>query len=223
MDENTNHVSFEVEPPPAPLAPIFDAVLKPQTWDEYLAYWISQVGSPPALVLLTLILITLHYPYPGAWLWSTVYLLLVMGIPLTYLLVQVRRGNLTDVDVQLREQRSRPFLVTLGCLVTAWIVMFAGGAPPMLMVMTGAAILQSFVILLITIRWKISVHSATAAGMTVLILRVVGLAAAPLVVTVPLIAWSRIKLRRHTLPQTLAGILLGSGIYLGAIWLGSAP
>jgi membrane-associated phospholipid phosphatase len=96
-------------------------------------------------------------------------------------------------------------------------VMWIGHAPPLLTAMAGIGVVQWFIIFTITLRWKISVHTTSAAGLTVLILRVFGIAAAPLVISIPLIAWSRVKLRRHTLSQTIAGALLGSSIVVGAI------
>jgi hypothetical protein len=44
-----------------------------------------------------------------------------------------------------------------------------------------------------------------------------GGAATPLVMTVPLVAWSRVHLQRHTLAQTAAGALLGT-IILVVAW-----
>jgi membrane-associated phospholipid phosphatase len=63
---------------------------------------------------------------------------------------------------------------------------------------------------LINTRWLISIH-ATAAAATWLIAAlifgwVVGLVLLPLLI---LIAWIRLYLKRHTLPQVLAGITLG--------------
>jgi membrane-associated phospholipid phosphatase len=36
----------------------------------------------------------------------------------------------------------------------------------------------------------------------------------PLVIGVPLMAWARVRLRRHTVAQTIAGLLLGLAIFL---------
>jgi len=41
----------------------------------------------------------------------------------------------------------------------------------------------------------------------------------PLVLIVPLVAWSRVRLRRHTLPQTVAGAVLGFVIFSAAATL----
>jgi membrane-associated phospholipid phosphatase len=201
------------------LATTLDAVLKPSTRGEYLAYGISQVGSPPVMGLLGLIFIAASMAVPGVWLWSGVYVMMAMVAPMLFLIWQVRHGRVTDLDVQLREQRKASLLVTIAGFGVSWLVMYIGHAPPLLKAMAGAGFVQWLVVFAITLRWKISAHTTSAAGVTMLILRVFGLAAVPLVISIPLIAWSRVKLRRHTLGQTVAGALLGCGVIVGAILL----
>ncbi len=204
---------------PSSLATTLDAVLKPSTRGEYLAYGISQVGSPPVMGLAGLTVVAASMAVPGVWLWSGVYVLMAMVAPLLFLIWQVRHGRVTDLDVQLREQRKGSLLVTIAGFGVSWLVMYVGHAPPLLKVMAGAGFVQWLIVFAITLRWKISVHTTSAAGVTLLILHVFGLAAAPLVISIPLIAWSRVKLRRHTLGQTVAGALLGCVVIVGAILL----
>jgi membrane-associated phospholipid phosphatase len=169
--------------------------------------------------LLGLIFIAASIAVPGVWLWSVVYVVMAMVAPLLFLIWQVRHGRVTDLDVQLREQRKGSLLVTIAGFGVSWLVMHIGHAPPVLKAMAGAGFVQWLIVFAITLRWKISAHTSSAAGVTVLILRVFGLAAVPLVISIPLIAWSRVKLRRHTLGQTIAGALLGCGVIVGAILL----
>ncbi|MBN1872858.1 MAG: phosphatase PAP2 family protein [Anaerolineae bacterium] len=201
------------------LAMTLDAVLKPSTRGEYLAYGISQVGSPPVMGLLGLIFIAASMTVPGVWLWSGVYVMMAMVAPLLFLVWQVRHGRVTDLDVQFREQRKGSLLVTIAGFGVSWLAMHIGHAPPLLKAMAGAGFVQWLIVFAITLRWKISAHTSSAAGVTMLILRVFGLAAAPLVISIPLIAWSRVKLRRHTLGQTVAGAVLGCVVIVGAILL----
>lgn len=204
---------------PASLTTKLDAVLKPSTRGEYLAYGISQVGSPPVMGLAGLIVVAASVAMPGVWLWSGVYVLMAMVAPMMFLIWQVRHGRVTDLDVQLREQRKGSLLVTIAGFGVSWLVMHIGHAPPLLKAMAGAGFVQWLIVFAITLRWKISAHTSSAAGVTMLILHVFGLAAAPLVISIPLIAWSRVKLRRHTLGQTIAGALLGCVVIIGAILL----
>ncbi len=190
------------------------AILKPRTPGEYVAYVISQLGSPPVMTLVALILLSMTLTLPGIWLWSGLYVTLGMFIPLGYVIWLLSQGKVTDLDLQLREQRTGPFRVALSGLVLALVLMVLGRAPYPLLLLTGASLVQAVAVYCITLRWKISVHTSTAAGMTILMLSVVGLSAAPLAVTVPIIAWSRVKLRRHTLGQTVAGVALGSAIFM---------
>ena len=76
---------------------------------------------------------------------------------------------------------------------------------------------ESVAILGITLRWKTSVHSATAAAMGTLVRFVLG---TPLLPTlgVPAVARSRVKLGRHSLAQTVGGALLGLFISGMALW-----
>lgn len=194
-------------------------VLHPETRGEHIAYWISQIGSPPVMVLAALILTSLTLALPGAWIWVAVYVALALGIPLSCLVWLFRRGKVTDLDVHLREQRRAPMIATLIGLAVGWLVLYLGRAPDYLQLLAGISFVQTLLLGMITLRWKISVHTTTAAGMTITILSIMGLAAAPLVITVPLVAWSRVKLQHHTAAQTIAGTALGSAVSLAAVLL----
>lgn len=197
-----------------------DAIVIPATWSERIAHWISLIGSPPAMGVLGVMLIATLSGIPSPWTWGIFYVITAIGLPLVYLVWLVRRGTVTDLDIQLRQQRSRPFLAMMAGQAVAWLLLTAGSAPSPLPMIAGAYLVQTSLILLITLRWKISVHTSTAAGVTVAVWGTLGTVAVPFALTLPLIVWSRVKLRRHTLGQTLAGTALGSGIFLAALLLG---
>jgi membrane-associated phospholipid phosphatase len=133
--------------------------------------------------------------------------------PLLYLVWLVRRGLVTDLDVQLRQQRIKPMIFTIVCAGLAWLVLVLGAAPQPMVVLAGALWVQAVVTLAITLRWKVSVHCTAAAGTATVVWFLMGMPL-PLLVGVPLIAWSRVRLRRHTLAQTIAGTLLGLAVFL---------
>lgn len=197
----------------------WEAIMQPSSWGERIAYWISQIGSPPAMGVLTLALIAVIWAHPRVWIWGGLYLALGVALPLLYIVAQVRLGNITDVDIHLREQRSKPFIVMMVGLTLTWIAMRVGQAPLIMLTLVSVSLLQMLPIFLITYRWKISVHAATAAAVSVMWMHILGRGAFPLLLVTPAVAWSRIKLRRHTPAQTLAGILLGSGVVLFTLWL----
>jgi membrane-associated phospholipid phosphatase len=66
------------------------------------------------------------------------------------------------------------------------------------------------VTVLITHWWKISVHTAVAAGTVVVLSLVFGPWLLFLWAVVALIAWSRVELRDHTVGQVLGGMPFGA-------------
>lgn len=194
------------------------SVTETQSWDFQLAYWVSQIVSPPVLGLGAAILIAATLSTVSAWLWALFYMLLAVLVPVLYVVWLVRCGKLTDLHMPLREERIRPLICTLLVAFAAWGLLWAAAAPRPLQWLAGVNSIQMVLFFAITLRWKISLHCAAAANLAVLSWTLLGGAAAPLVMTVPLVAWSRVHLQRHTLAQTTAGALLGTTILLVALF-----
>ena len=89
-------------------------------------------------------------------------------------------------------------------------------APADFRMLAAANFLQALLFMLITLRWKISLHSAAAGSLTVLGVAAFSMSGLYLALTVPLIAWARVRLQRHTLMQTVAGAALGALIVVFA-------
>jgi membrane-associated phospholipid phosphatase len=189
---------------------------------DRVAHVVSNVGSPPVTTTATSLLIAGSATTKRAWLWSGVHLALVVVAPLAYLIALLIRGRVTDIDVQLREQRKEPFVVLLLGAVAAGVVLYLGSAPPLLVTAAWAHAAIVALILGITTRWKISVHCAAAAGLAVLTYSLGHRSAMAAIPAVPLVAWSRVRLGRHTLAQTLAGIGLGSVVFSAALMMSIA-
>jgi hypothetical protein len=182
---------------------------------ERLARLISGVGSPPVQGFVVVGLTAAWLASPGAWIWAGFYLLVAVLLPLLHVIWLVRQGRVSDLHIRIREQRIRPLLVSIACAGLGWLVLILAPAPDALATVAAAVWLQTAAILLITLRWEISVHSAAAAGATTIAWVLLG-TVVPLLLTLPLIAWSRVKLRRHTLAQTVAGSFLGFAIFSAA-------
>jgi membrane-associated phospholipid phosphatase len=185
------------------------------TWDSYLAYVISQVCSPPVLAPVMMVLTASSISTPNIWIWVGGYVCLAVVFPLLYLFWLLRRGLITDLDIQHREQRIRPLIFTVTCTGLSWIVLLLGSAPSPLVALAGASLLQMVVVYSITVWWKVSMHCATAGAAAAVMWTLTG-TPLPLLIGVPVIAWSRVRLRRHTVAQTIVGALLGFVIFIGA-------
>ena len=147
--------------------------------------------------------------------WALVYVAFVCILPAAYIGIEVWRGRISDVHINLREQRLKPYAVSLLGVVLAWVTMLALGAPQLMTLFTFFTLIQMFMMLVLTTRWKISMHSMsiTSAVVTVGVLYgpVAFLMLLPLIL---LVSVARVRLRRHSVRQVISGIALGGIITL---------
>lgn len=181
----------------------------PLPWDYHTAKWISRISSPPLLVTIGVCLTALKLGTSSAWLWAGFYLLMGVLLPVLYIVRKVQQGEITDFHIKVREQRIRPMILMLVTSLAGWLVMVLGSAPRALTIFAGTGVIQVAFLLLVTMRWKISGHSTAAAGFAVFIFALFGDAVAPVLLIIPIVAWSRVRRNRHELNQTIAGSMAG--------------
>jgi membrane-associated phospholipid phosphatase len=180
-----------------------------QSRADSFAHAVSAVLSPPALAAFMIVIAAAATRSTAAWPWAGAALTLGILAPIGYLLWLYERGLVSDLDVQRRAERPRPLAFTLTALAFSATALWLGSAPALLRGLSVAHLTQTTLVLAITLRWKISMHGAAIAACAALLLYLAGPQAAPALVAVPLVAWSRIRLRRHTPGQTVAGAALG--------------
>ncbi len=202
----------DMMPPTEPFAPLALPQAAERRWIDGLATVVSAILSPPALAVGMIASAAAFAGTPAAWRWAGVSLALSVLAPICYLLWLHRRGLVSDLDVKRREERFRPLAFTVLAQALYAALLRLGGAPALLGGLAAAVFIQTALVLAITLRWKISVHGAASAACVALLLYVAGPHASPALVAVPLVAWSRIRLRRHTPAQTLAGAALGGAV-----------
>jgi membrane-associated phospholipid phosphatase len=191
----------------------------PQRWHYRLAEWISRLFSPPLVATVALAAITLADFSRAALGWSFLTLLLMILTPAGYLVFLHQRGQITDLDVYVRHQRSRPYLLSIGCNFVTFALLNTANAPALLQIVAAAAVLQTSGLFMVNLKWKISAHAAATAGFSSLFFWIGGISALPVWLFIPVVAWSRVHLKRHTLYQTIAGSLLGVFSFTLAFWL----
>jgi membrane-associated phospholipid phosphatase len=143
--------------------------------------------------------------------WGVVAAVFAGVLPAVLLSYGVRRGLWSDRTVGARRPRLIVLGFIMGSVAAGLVVLVAAGAPRLL---TGylAFMLGSVAVLAaITFVWKISIHCAVASGSVAILAFTYG----PLVllgyVLVALLCWARVELGDHTVPQVIAGSVLGAG------------
>ncbi|MEU8083500.1 phosphoesterase PA-phosphatase [Micromonospora sp. NPDC049101] len=177
-----------------------------------VARLVTEVSAPAVLVSLLIVTVSWHSARrPGQGLvWGLLATLFVIGIPFAYVVGGVRRGRLTDHHVGRREQRRAPLLVGLASVTAGLALLVVLGAPRAVLALAVAGLVGLVVAVSVSHWWKMSIHSAVAAGALVILMLTFGtrlVVAAPLLV---LVGWSRVRLRDHTVSQVLAGGVLGA-------------
>jgi membrane-associated phospholipid phosphatase len=82
-------------------------------------------------------------------------------------------------------------------------------APRQLVALVVAMLAGLAATLLVTLWWKLSVHTAAASGTVAVLALAFGPTLTLTAPTVALVAWSRVRLGDHTPAQTMAGAALG--------------
>jgi membrane-associated phospholipid phosphatase len=172
-----------------------------------IAKWFSHVFHPFVLSVITLSLtIYLSTGLLGlAVLWTAVgaaALILPMAI---FIAIMVKIGRYSDFDVSIREQRTGPYLVAGAGMILFLTASTLGDGPLISRACIYAAILAAVVGAVINRFSKVSIHAMTAAGCAVVLLYLSLLAGLLMVTAAAAVSWSRIPLKRHTLPQVLTG------------------
>jgi len=176
----------------------------------------------PFLVSLVLILLLSFRSTSSAFdavKWSLVSIAISIVPVFSVIIYLVRKQRLESPFINVRKQRTKIYLVAGVCAGIGSIIFPYIGAPLTLRAAFVAGLSAVVVFMCVNLLWKISLHTAfVTASVTVLII-LYGSIAAVTVMLVPLIAWSRIELKHHSLAQVIAGALLAALIVVVVFYL----
>ncbi len=131
----------------------------------------------------------------------------------------VRSQKLESTFINVRKQRTKIYLLASVCAGVGYVILYYLEAPKELITTFVAGLSAVVVFMCVNFLWKISLHTALiTASVTVLII-LYGSIAVVAVVLVPLIGWSRIELKHHSLTQVVAGALLAAIIVVVVFYL----
>ena len=130
--------------------------------------------------------------------------------PMLYILWLYASDRIADLDLSVRGEREAVFstfviFYTLGT-ATLWLI----HAPQLLIATMAGYAVASLVVGYITRYWKISTHALGISASMVALTYVYHQQPLPFLVLIPIVGWSRVYLKAHTVGQVLAGIALGA-------------
>jgi len=183
---------------------------------------ISLIFQPllmPTYGMILLMNMDVFTALPMMWRWvaiigTFIFTAVLPAIPI-YLLM--RRGEVHDLFISKKEERTMPYLFSFMAYVFWALFMWRTMQFPMFIVAMGmGSALSIFIIVFINLRWKISAHLAGIGGLAGSIFGVCYRTALNpvwlfiVILTISaLVALSRIELKAHTPGQVFVGFLVG--------------
>lgn len=170
-----------------------------------IAFTISVLFNPFLLPLVSILLIvrmSVATTQQGL-LWMVIVVLFASVLPMLFILILFRRGQLSDFRLTVREQRAKPLIFSLVSALVGIGILHILNVPREIVWLCIACVINGVVLTLITQVWKISFHSGVAAGCMTGLATLISGQFVYLFILLPFIAWARVHRKRHTYLQTI--------------------
>ncbi|WP_406535712.1 hypothetical protein [Methanobrevibacter sp.] len=180
-----------------------------------IAKAISTFTNPPIICIPLFLIICLILSFEnGAFNLSKFIVLELISLifasilPMAIILYWVKKLD-TDSDISNREDRFTPLIVGIISYFIGFLVSLFVGADHFLTALLLCYCVNTGVVLLITSKWKISVHTTGLSGPVGALILLLGPIGALFAILYPILIWSRVTLNKHTLAQAIAGGVQG--------------
>jgi hypothetical protein len=183
---------------------------------EKLAYFISFILNPLfVLVFLPFFIVyRATYSFVSAISWTAYSFLFLLVVGL-FMLYGVKIKLFSDLDISRREERPLffLFLILMGIIYISGLFML--DAPVILKAMAIGMMVGVFVVSIVNMKIKASLHLAILSALILGVFLGYGGYTILFFLLIPLIAWARVKIRRHTPLETVVGWIVGSVVSWG--------
>lgn len=167
----------------------------------------------PFLVCLGLILLLSFVSAPGlfeALKWALILIFFTILPVFLVVIYLIRNDRIENLSISIREQRTKIYWLAGACAGAGCITLLYLGAPLILLAAFVAGLSSVVIFMCINLLWKISLHTAFVGGSVVVLGILYGWVAMATLVFVPLMSWSRMELKHHSLAQVTGGAALAA-------------
>ncbi len=130
--------------------------------------------------------------------------------PMLYVFWLYATGRISDLDMSIRAERERVFVVFVIFFALGTIDLWMIGAPSILTASMAGYAMSSLVVQWITRYWKISTHALGITAPLIALCVLYGTRPVPFLILIPIVCWARVYLRAHTVLQVIAGVGLAT-------------
>jgi membrane-associated phospholipid phosphatase len=180
-----------------------------KTNSDKLARIISTLFVPPSFTIIVFTLFAFTIEFEPLKSLVTILVAFIFGFTaqIVLFLFLRRRGKIIDLDASVKEERTNPFLVSVGFYLIGLIILIIFNVNIVSIAFWFCYISNTLITILINKHWKISAHAMGASGPLSAITYVFGPVALIFSLVIFLVGWARIQLNVHNFLQVLAGIL----------------
>ena len=177
---------------------------------DKLARIISTLFVPPSFTIIVFTLFAFALEVESLQKIVTILVAFLFGFaaPIILFIVLRKRRKILDLDATVKEERTTPFLISVGFYSIGLIILIYFNVNIISIAFWFCYISNTLVTILINRHWKISAHAMGAAGPLAAVTYVFGPIALIFAIIVFLVGWSRIQLKVHNFAQVMAGVLL---------------
>ena len=129
-------------------------------------------------------------------------------LPMAIILHWARKLD-TDKDISNREDRFVPLIVGVVSYFIGFVIALILGVSNFVTVLILCYTVNTFIVMLITSKWKISIHTTGLSGPVAALILLLGPIGAIFGLLYPMLIWSRFTLKKHTMAQAIAGGVFG--------------
>ena len=176
-----------------------------------IAKTISTITNPPIICIPLFFIICLvisDFDLGKFIVLEAVSLVFASVLPMAIILFWAKKLG-TDKDISNRSDRFMPLIVGIISYFIGFLVSLYFGLDNFLTCLLLCYSINTGVVLLFTTKWKISVHTTGLSGPVAALILLLGPVGALFGILYPVLIWSRVLLKKHTLSQAISGGVQG--------------
>lgn len=182
---------------------------------EKMAKTISTITNPPIICIPLFLIICYTLSFNGGEFDFNKFIVLELIsviftsiLPLAIILFWAKKLG-TDNDISNRSDRYMPLIVGIISYFIGFLISYALGLDNFLTCLLLCYSINTGVVLIFTTKWKISVHTTALSGPVAALILLLGPFGAIFGIIYPVLIWSRVLLKKHTLSQAISGGVQG--------------
>ena len=180
-----------------------------------IAKIISDITNPPIICIPLFLIMSVVLSFENGVFNVSKFIVLELislvfssALPMAIILIWAKKLG-TDKDISNRTDRFVPLIVGVISYFIGFLVSYAVDLSNFMTILLLCYSVNTMIVMIITFKWKISVHTTGLSGPVGALILLLGPIGALFGILYPILIWSRVLLKKHTLAQAICGAVQG--------------